>query len=375
MTSIEQLRESLGTFAERSMAIRANCVNEESTKQYLVLPLLNILGYDFTDPLVIQPEYAAGFREDNSDRVDYVILRSGAPLIAVECKKSGTDLDNHRGQLRGYFAALPTVQLGVLTNGTLFEFFVDSEAQNIMDPEPFVTLDLEQITRGSLSKDVLETLQIITNCHFKSELIAEMAETRLVARRLRTLLMSEVREPSEDFCRVILQRVGLRNLRRSSIELRYSGMIKAAFEEAFILPVVEHLRAKTVDRTRPVLNGSDNTQSIITTERELAIFRYVCRRLAYLVQDENSFAAIDRVQYKDYIGKFAIFYENTRKGRLFDFVEGANGFDQFVFPDPIGTLVTNTISDIDLPLKKIFEKRIHELGMSKSYNGRMIFDN
>src|SRR6185312_10011364 len=50
-------------------------------------------------------------------------------------------------------------------------------------------------------------------------------------------------------------------------------------------------------------------QRIVTTERELAIVNYVRRRLAFLVADDALFNAIDRVEYKDYVGKLAIYYD------------------------------------------------------------------
>ena len=107
---------------------------------------------------------------------------------------------------------------------------------------------------------------------------------------------------------------------------------------------------------------SDSRQRIVTTDRELSVFRYVCRRLAFLAKDEQQYAAIERVHHRDYLGKFAVYYENVRKGRLFDFVEGNNGFDKFVFPAPFGEIVTNSISDIDEPLSSTFISRVRELG-------------
>ena len=92
------------------------------------------------------------------------------------------------------------------------------------------------------------------------------------------------------------------------------------------------------------------------------MFNYVRRRLAFLVTDEAGFNAIESVGYKDYVGKFAVYYDRTQKGRLFDYIEGANGFDKFVFPEPYGEIVTNNILDIDEPLRAIFTARVREIG-------------
>jgi hypothetical protein len=160
---------------------------------------------------------------------------------------------------------------------------------------------------------------------------------------------------------LLLQRVGVTNVRRSSIQARYGGLIRAAMEDGLILPVVEMLRAATGEH-RPGNSKDGVSQRIITTERELSVYRYVCRRLAYLSSDEQHFSAIEQVGYRDYIGKFAVYYANVHKGRLLDFIEGSNGQDKFIFPEPFGELVTGNIRDIDEPLRKIFAQRVRELG-------------
>ena len=56
--------------------------------------MLGALGYDFNDPHEVQPEYAADFRADQTNRVDFAIMRDGVPVIAVECKKVGSELSS-----------------------------------------------------------------------------------------------------------------------------------------------------------------------------------------------------------------------------------------------------------------------------------------
>ena len=365
MSGLENLHSKLTAIANRLPTIRSVCTNEESTKLFLVLPVLNALGYDVTDPTVVQPEYAADFRDGLSDRADYVIMRDGAPVIAVECKKVGTDLAANRGQLRGYFTALHDVRLGILTNGLRFEFFVDCENPNIMDAEPFVTLDMEAAAQAAIPADVLEVLASVTRACFQPAAISEIAEIRLISKRLRTVLMQEVRDPSPAFCRVILRLAGLENVRRSRIESLYSSMVRNAFEEAFVVPVLELLRTAQTDSEGALPATDVSTQRIVTTDRELAVYRYVCRRLAFLAGDEYQFSAIEHVHYRDYLGKFAVYYRSINKGRIFDFIEGGNGYDKFIFPEPVGEILTSTMAEIDEPLRTVFSRRIRELGSTQ----------
>lgn len=372
MIGMTELKARLASIAARSMDIKSLCDNEEGTKQYLILPVIAALGYDYTDPFVVQPEFAADFREDSRDRVDYVVKIDGTPVIAVECKRVGTDLSASRGQLRGYFTALRSVRLGILTDGLRFEFFVDSEASNVMDEEPFVTLDLEAATRAPIPEDVLEALVMLARPNFQPDAVAEMAETRLVSKRLRAALLEEIREPSDDFCRFMLQRVGVKHVRRVSIRRRYGSLVRSAFEEALVLPIAESLRMSRVQASVESLREGDGAQKILTTDRELAVYRYVCRRLAFLATDEHQFSAVERVQHRDYVGKFSVYYDKVQKGRLFDFIEGSNGYDKFVFPDPFGEVVTNSMADIDEHLREMFVRRLRELGSPDAPAARIL---
>ncbi len=358
MSTRDQLRDGIFVLAKRCVGLMDVCGNEESTKLYLVLPLIGLLGYDYSNPFEVYPEHIADFDPRQPNKVDLAILRDGQPIVAIECKKVGANLVEARGQLRAYYNALPSTKLAILTNGILFEFFVDSAEPNLMDEEPFLTLDLDIIARNGVSDDVLETLAFMTKDAFSADTIAELAHIQLVKKRLRTAFVEEANVPSDDLCRFFLQKVGLKNVRKAALDRYYAPMVKTAFSETLVLPLAQRLREEgaDADAVRQV------AQRIVTSERELSMFNYVRRRLAFLVSDEAGFNAIESVGYKDYVGKFAVYYDRTLKGRLFDYIEGANGFDKFIFPEPYGEIVTNNILDIDDPLRAIFTARVREIG-------------
>lgn len=260
------------------------------------------------------------------------------------------------------------MRLGILTNGLRFELFVDVENPNIMDDEPFVTLDMEAAALRGIPADVLDVLGTLTRTGFQPAAMSEIAEMRLVSKRLRTVLMQEVREPSLEFCRTVLRLAKLENVRKSRIEAVYSSMVRNAFEEAFVIPVLELLRASPNGDTDANPTTDVTAQRIVTTDRELAVYRYVCRRLAFLASDEHQFSAIEHVHYRDYVGKFAVYYRSVNKGRLFDFIEGGNGYDKFIFPEPIGEVITSTMAEIDEPLRAVFSQRIRDLGGAQPAN-------
>jgi hypothetical protein len=363
MNPFNELRAGLCALAKRSVGLMSACGNEESTKLYLALPMLGLLGYDYSNPYEVYPEHMAHFDPNTPIKVDFAIMRDGQPVIGIECKKVGSDLSGPRAEIRTYYNALPTTRLAILTNGIVFEFFVDSVDPNIMDEEPFLTLDLDTVSRNGVSDEVLETLLYTTKDNFNPDTIAELAHVQLVKKRLRTVLVEETKTPSEEFCRFFLQKAGLKNVRKGTIERYYGPVIKSAFEEALVLPVVQRLRADATPEGKfNSVNLHQIGQRIVTTERELAIVNYVRRRLAFLVSDDLLFNAIDRVEYKDYVGKLAIYYDKESTGRMFDYIGGADGIDKYIFPAPYGEIITSNITDIDEPLKATFTARVRDIG-------------
>jgi len=349
--------------AKRSVAIVAACSNEESTKMYLVLPILGLLGYDYTNPWEVYPEHPSGIGGAGGRNIDFAILKDGQPVIAVECVKAGGILSERRALVAESFNALPTVKLAILTNGIVFEFFVDSDEPNRMDDEPFLTVDLETVSRVGLPDEAVDSLLLLVKPEFEPETVAETAHLQIIKKRVRTAFVDEARGPSEEFCRFVLEKVGLKNVRRAALERHYSPMIRAAFEESLVMPIVQRLRTDmTVDGKGGAAALHQIGQRVKTTGRELAFIGYVRQRLAFLAADEAQFKAIENVQYRDYVGKLVIYYDRERKGRLFDFIEAADGYDKYIFPDPIGEIVTNTRAEIDDALKSIFTIRLRELG-------------
>jgi hypothetical protein len=84
---------------------------EVATKQSLVLPLLDALGYDIWNPAEVCPEYEADFaikKYGQKEKVDLALFLQDVPRIDVEVKSVDEPLDGHEGQLSRDFNATPT---------------------------------------------------------------------------------------------------------------------------------------------------------------------------------------------------------------------------------------------------------------------------
>jgi hypothetical protein len=355
----ERLRE----FALKIARIKDHCPSEEATKIYMVLPFLAMLGYDITDPASIVPEHDADLHPAGRRKVDFAIVRDGLPAIAVEVKSVGASLAEARGQLRSYFNALSTARLAIATNGTTYEFFVDSESANLMDAEPFLTLDLEAVAAGIENPDTVALLDLVREPSYEPGLLVERAVTSLLRQRIKTLLLEEFRAPSDELCRLLLMKLDLRNVRAQTIDQHYRPLIRAAIEEALVLPVLESLRRlpPTAAEGGAEEASMPSEPRVVTTSGELEMFDAIKERLALLVRSDEEFAAIGRLSYRDFIGKFAVYLDRERKGRLFDYIELGEGRHRFVFPDLGLDLAVQRFDEIDGPLYSAFTRKLGEL--------------
>ena len=116
----EEFKNGLLTHARTVVDHAGRAQNEEATKQFLILPFLELLGYNPRNPDEIIPEADASFSDKFKNRVDYAISKEGAPVIAIEAKKVGSLSTANRGELKGYYNAVPTVKLGILTDGLIY---------------------------------------------------------------------------------------------------------------------------------------------------------------------------------------------------------------------------------------------------------------
>lgn len=116
----EEFKDQLLAHARKSVDRAGKAQSEEATKQFLIIPFFHLLGYDPLDPDEVVPEADASFSEKFKNRVDYAINKDGEPVIAVEAKKVGSLATANRGELKGYYNAMPTVKLGILTDGLIY---------------------------------------------------------------------------------------------------------------------------------------------------------------------------------------------------------------------------------------------------------------
>lgn len=144
-----EINEKFYALSEKVKQLTSQIKTEEATKQSLILPFFQILGYDVFNPLEFCPEYVADVGIKKGEKVDYTILFDGKPLILIEAKACSQKLDKHDSQLFRYFGTTES-KFAILTNGIHYKFYTDLDSPNKMDSKPFFELDMLDLSDASI---------------------------------------------------------------------------------------------------------------------------------------------------------------------------------------------------------------------------------
>jgi hypothetical protein len=291
----KELKKSLSTF-DLAKAIE-NSDNEAKTRMYLVEPFFEILRFNrgFDNGNLV-PEYDADFATLKGKKVDYAILSKGKPEILVEVKKASTKLaTKNTAQLNEYFNNTTESEIGILTNGIVYEFYCrNTSGGNSLHPTPFYTFNWENVDGSQIEK--LSEFYA-TSIDIKG--IIGKAQDLFFLERFEEAIYKELSKPSKEFVKAIFLQMGgnrlTENFEKQIRQLINSVSIKSALD-------------------RLVIEESNTLNSgVITTEDEIRVFNIIKTILAHHKQiDTNS------IGYKDFKGKFSIILQDNMKKKICD---------------------------------------------------------
>ncbi|MBA2869544.1 type I restriction endonuclease [Methanococcus maripaludis] len=282
--------------------------NEETTKQSLIIPFVQTLGFEVFNPLEVRPEYIADFGKKKGEKVDYALFKDKKPVMFIEAKSVTENLKNHDAQLSRYFNAVPEVKLAILTNGVDYKFFTDLNSENMMDDSPFLTLNIMDLKDSDY-----ETLQKFRKDEFTKEELLNHAEELVYMSALRGTLRNLFKNPNDDFVRFLIKDVSEIRVTSAVIE-RFRPLVKKAISNT-VLDIVstslskdEHLEEPEVIEPEIVteIQETENSQKreVITTQEELSAYDRVVQILGKYGKD------ISDVNYKDTTIYFGIYRKN-----------------------------------------------------------------
>lgn len=292
-------KERIASHAEHVKKVAHVCTTEETTKQALILPLLDILGFSAFDPNKVRAEYQADFPGAKSgERVDYALFCNGAPVMFIEAKSYTENLSNHCPQLSRYFNATPEVAICAITNGREWRFFTDLSNKNIMDSEPFLTVDVTMLNENDMAQ-----LYQFRHDKFQPDALRSLAEESIYLTAFTESITESLKEVDLDFVRYVAGRANIQRQFTQRYLESIRHIVKQAVQNTVSSMVVSGLSApKVQEEAAPVeKEQEDPTAPIIDPENNKIVTTYAERRLFDLVKsilpDDASIEAKDTESY------------------------------------------------------------------------------
>jgi predicted type IV restriction endonuclease len=298
---------SVRELAEKALDLKSQLGTEEATKNALIMPFINLLGYDVFNPREVAPEFTADVGTKKGEKVDYAILRDEKAIILIECKTCNQPLDEeHASQLFRYFT-VTDARFGILTNGLVYRFYTDLESPNKMDEKPFLEIDLLDI-----KESVVEELKKFTRDAFDVDAILSTAGELKYTREIKQILSEEYTTPTEAFVRYFAGQVYSGRF-SPSIREQFAHLTRRAFHQFVNDRISERLKSALDEEPRletteapsephppepvDITNGDEETRSqIVTTEEEVHGF-YVVKTVLHGTVDTKRIFMRDRISY------------------------------------------------------------------------------
>ena len=313
---------------------------EEATKNALVMPFINALGYNVFDPTEVVPEFTADVGIKKGEKVDYAIISDGKPVILFECKTAGTNLATvHSSQLYRYFSVTDAL-VAVLTNGTTYNFYMDLESPNRMDSKPFLVFDMLD-----LEDNLLPALKKLSKENFEPNDLASDATELKYTRELKRVLDEELKNPSEEFVKYFGSNVFSLRMTQNVVK-ELTPIVKRALNQFMSSKVNERLQSAIDDSVEAPVDAPTQVEQyeemkgskeirVETTEEELEGFFIIKALLRDKIDpnrivhrdtqsyfgvllDDNNRKPICRLHFNSDTTKYATFFDEKRQEERVD---------------------------------------------------------
>lgn len=310
MDFIDQIK----THAKAIPIIKEKIQTEEGTKNALIMPFIQILGYNVFDPTEVNPEFTADVGTKKGEKVDYAIIKDGKPCILIECKSINSDLRKEQAsQLFRYFSVTPA-KIGVLTNGIIYQFFTDLDEKNKMDIKPFLEINLLDI-----KEPLVEQLKKYTKQALNLDELYDDATQLKYTKEIIQIANKEFAQPSDDFVKFFAQQVYPKKLTqkaldnftlitKESLDQFLSDKINERLKMAAVMPKAESMPKISENQSAEMATPAttESTDGIITTEDEWEGY-YFIKAILHGIVDPSDIVMRDAKSY------CAILFENNNR--------------------------------------------------------------
>lgn len=330
--------ENFKNYKNRILNLDVSTMNEETTKNAIIMPFFVMLGYDVFNPSEFVPEYTCDVATKKGEKVDYAILHDGEPMMLIEVKKAGMKLQKQQqGQLYRYFST-NRCRIAVLTNGFNYLFFSDINTPNIMDDDPFFSFNIleddENIYLTSLEQFCKEKFNIKTILSKAVFLKYEKVVTKT--------MLQDLQNPSDEIVKYFMSRPEIKSGSRITAQMieKYRESTIKALQKVFGVTISQAVPAKqknVAEEAVPVLPEPElETEPEIKLPAECSeIIDYIqINKPEYVTEhtEINGVHILKILHENKKIGRIRISYTTTGIAR-FDYTDYTNENKLLLFND------------------------------------------
>lgn len=311
MDFIDQIKQ----FSKKAETMKDTLQTEEATKMSLIVPFFAMLGYDVFNPQEFVPEYTADVGIKKGEKVDYAIVKDGQPIILIEAKWCGENLNKHGSQLFRYFGTT-SAKFGILTNGLVYRFYTDLDNPNMMDEAPFLEIDILNPKEAKIAE-----LKKFHKSNFNLDEIFSTASELKYSNEFKNVISSELQNPTDEFTRLFLGKTYSGRLTQSVVE-KFKPILKKALNNYISELMNDKIKAALNTNEEPErkeetkISQTEPTEieeeqraehKIITTDEELEAYFIIKNLLKDIVPMTD-------ITYRDTVTYINILYkDNGRK--------------------------------------------------------------
>ena len=258
INSRQHMVDVLSRIKKKILELEKNSVKvtEQDTRQGLINELFRGLGWNFSDFNLIKSE----FRHQNyNEPVDYAFFSEkdkGRPLLLVEAKALGTDLDHSKTvkQLCTYLGEMG-VQWGLLTDGNKYIMY-NSKSGLSFEDQKFLTMQIKTANTddGQPYEDLADQFMALLgkNC-LENNGIQKAYKSHVINRYIEDALNSLLSEPFETLAKAIKN-----ELKEEKIKVPYDLRIGQKQILSYLELIKDEEGRIPLDAESTLVNSDDN---------------------------------------------------------------------------------------------------------------------
>ena len=175
---------------------------------------------------------------------------------------------------------MPEISVCAITNGQEWRFFTDLNNKNVMDADPFLTINIHNMTESDMKQ-----LYQFRHDQFQPEALRNLAEENIYLMAFTDAITESLKEVDIDFVRYVAGRANIQKQFTQKFLESIQHIVRQAVQNTVSSMVVSGLSApKVVEEVAEKEHETDPMAPIVDPENSKIVTTYVERRLFDLVK-------------------------------------------------------------------------------------------